>query len=151
MNLLMISGKGAIETALGKKNAFYSTLEGLHAYFESIDVVCGANGTLFGNVFFHPEVPDKKFDVMTVHEYAPFRNGRLANKIWEKTKIPMMFEIMHIPGVPRAGSWKERMAWLMTRAYIKYDTRHASVVRVINAQVGEWLVKAGVPSEKIKL
>ena len=21
---------------------------------------------------------------MTVHEYAPFRNGRLANKIWQK-------------------------------------------------------------------
>src|SRR3989344_9344506 len=151
MNLLMISGKGAIETALGKKNAFYSTLEELHAYFESIDVVCGANGPLFGNVFFHPEVPDKKFDIMTVHEYAPFRNGRLANKIWEKTKIPMMFEIMHIPGLPRAGSWKERVAKLMTRWYIARDTRHATAVRVINKQVGQWLQDAGVPGSKIKL
>src|SRR3989344_6998845 len=149
MNLLMISGKGAIETALGKKNAFYSTLEELHRYFNSIDVVCGANGTLFGNVFFHAEVPDKKFNVMTVHEYAPFRNGRLANKIWERTKIPMMFEIMHIPGVPRAGNWKEWVAKLMTRYYIKHDVRNAMAIRVINRQVGSWLGERGVPKEKI--
>ena len=150
MRLLMISGRGAVDTALGKKNAFYNTLEELHKYFDRIDVLTPITAMLFDNVFFRSEIP-KHFDIMTVHEYAPFRNGRLANKIWGKSKIPMMFEIMHIPGVPRAGTWKEHLAWLMTRAYIKYDTRHASVVRVINAQVGEWLVKAGVPSEKIKL
>ena len=157
MNLLMISGKGAVDTALGKKNAFYNTLEELHGYFERIDIVCpkiqnpNAKVQIFGNVFFHSKVPDQKFDVVTVHEYAPFRNGRIANRIWEKGKIPMMFEIMHIPGMPRAGTWKERLAAIMTRFYIKYDTRHASAVRVINSQVGDWLVKAGVPRHKIKL
>lgn len=150
MKLLMISGKSAAETALGKKNAFYNTLEELHTYFDRIDILAPVTAELFGNVFFHPNmniVPD----IMTVHEYAPFRNGRAANKIWEKTKIPMLFEIMHIPGVPRAGSWKEYTAKLMTRYYIARDIRHAKVVRVINSQVGRWLENAGVPAEKIKL
>ena len=47
MKLLMISGKGAMDTAQGKRNAFYNTLEELHKYFERIDVVCGVTGELF--------------------------------------------------------------------------------------------------------
>src|SRR3989338_6064768 len=146
----MISGRSAVETASGKRNAFYNTLEELHKYFDRIHVLCEKSATLFDNVSFGPKVP-KNFDVMTVHEYAPFRNGRLANKIWEQTKIPMMFEIMHIPGVPRAGSWKEWVAKLMTHVYIKHDVRNATAIRVINRQVGLWLEECGVPKEKIKL
>jgi len=156
--LLMISGKGATDTALGKKNAFYNTLTELRTHFERIDIVCPQISNFkfqisneFSNVFFHLEVPDRKFDIMTVHEYAPFSNGRLANKIWEKTKTPMIFEIMHIPGMPKAGSWKERVAKLVTRFYIAHDVCHASAVRVINNQVGDWLIRAGVPKDKIKL
>ncbi|MEK7616307.1 MAG: glycosyltransferase [Patescibacteria group bacterium] len=145
----MISGKGAIETARGKRNAFYNTLEELHKYFDRIDVVCSEQGSLFGNVFFHAQVPEKEFDVMTVHEYAPFRNGRMANQFWKKTKTPMIFEIMHIPGLPKAGNLREHIAHLMTRWYIKYDVRNAKAVRVINKQVGDWLAQRGVPREKI--
>ena len=156
MNLLMISGKGASETAQGKRNAFYNTLEELHKYFNRIDVVTSAkrqaqSEKLFGNVFFHSKVPHVKFDVMTVHEYAPFRNGRLANKILKTEKIPVLFEIMHIPGVPRAGSWREYAAKLLMRYYIKHDTRHATAIRVINQQIGDWLVAAGISPAKIKL
>lgn len=140
MNLVMISGKSAAETARGKKNAFFYTLQELKKYFDSIDVIQ-----------FDSPLPNKHFDVMTVHEYAPFRNGRVARKIWETKKIPMIFEIMHIPGVPRAGSWREYVARLMTRWYIKHDTRQAVAVRVINKQVGKWLVDSGVPESKIKL
>src|SRR3989344_131969 len=150
MRLLMISGKGAVETAQGKRNAFYNTLEELHKYFDRIDVVCGASGELFGNVFFHAKMDyGRSYDVMTVHEYAPFRNGRLANKIWKKTHVPMIFGIMHIPGLPRVGSWKERIARLMMRWYIKRDVRNAVAIRVINKQVGTWLEDRGVPKEKI--
>ena len=150
MKLLMISGKSAADTALGEKNAFYNTLEELHKYFERIDILCDRNATLFGNVFFSPGVPNH-FDIMTIHEYAPFGNGRAANRIWEKTKIPMIFEIMHVPGLPRSGSIKESMAKFMTRFYIGHDTRNAVAVRVINSQVGAWLESVGVPKDKIKL
>ncbi|MEK7583041.1 MAG: glycosyltransferase [Patescibacteria group bacterium] len=151
MKLLMISGRGATETARGKRNAFYNTLEELHKYFESIDVVCEANAMLFGNVFFHSEVPDKKFDVMTVHEYFPFRNGRLAAKIWKATRTPYLLEIHHVPGYPRAASAREWIACAATRLYIAHDARHATAVRVVNQQQApEFLIRAGVPAEKIK-
>jgi hypothetical protein len=114
LNLLMISGAGATAAARGEHNAFYATLEGLQAHFERIDVVCGSTGTLWDKVFFHTDIPRRPFDVMTVHEYAPFRNGRKANAFWKTTKIPMMFEIMHIPGVPRSGGWRELGAIILT-------------------------------------
>ena len=150
MNLLMISGKSAADTARGKKNAFYNTLEELHNYFDRIDVMCSMTATLFGNVFFHSQ-PTVRPDIMTVHEYAPFSNGRKARAIAKQYDTPMIFEIMHIPGMPRAGSWKERVARFMTRLYIKRDLRNAAAVRVINKQVGARINDRGVPQEKIKL
>jgi len=165
----MISGKGASETAAGKRGAFYNTLEELRTHFDRIDIVCpkalqlysSTAIKLFGNVYFHPTndivgtglaiYRKEKFDVMTVHEYAPFRNGRGANALWKKIRVPMMFEIMHIPGFPRAGSIKEYIARMMMRLYIARDVRNASVVRVINSGVGRWLQNVGVPAEKIKL
>lgn len=148
-NLLMISGKGAVETARGKHNAFYNTLEELHRYFDRIDVVSPIHATLFENVVFGPFDERRSYDVMTVHEYAPFQNGRLARRMYKKNPIPMIFEIMHIPGMPKAGSMKERIAQLMTRAYIKHDVSNAAGIRVINKQVGAWLEARGIAKEKI--
>lgn len=66
--LFMITGLGsASDLALGKKGAFYSTLEEFHKYWERIDIICPKvrgstslrvlevepRGTLFGNVFLH--------------------------------------------------------------------------------------------------
>ena len=147
----MISGKSAIETAKGKKNAFYNTLEELHSYFDRIDIISPVQSVLFENVFFHTDIDYTSVDVMTVHEYAPFRNGRLANQLWEKYGIPMIFEIMHIPGVPHAGTWKEWLAGWMTKWYIKRDVRNAKAVRVINTHVAVLLQEWGVPKEKVKL
>lgn len=150
MNLFMISGKSASDTALGKKNAFYNTLEELHKYFERIDVLCETRGELFGNVFFHPEVPEK-FDIMTVQEYFPFRNGRKAEQIWRETKSPYLLEIHHIPGYPRAANLREVIAREATRWYIARDAKRATAVRVVNQkQTPEFLIRAGVPKEKIK-
>src|SRR3989344_5799997 len=82
--LLMISGGGAADTARGKRNAFYYTLEELKKYFDIIEVVYPGR-----------PVPGGHFDVMTVQEYFPFSNGRMAEKIWRKTGIPYILEIHH--------------------------------------------------------
>ncbi len=146
----MISGKGAGETARGKRNAFYNTLEELHKYFERIDILSPVRASLFGNVFFHPELPES-FDVMTVQEYFPFRNGRLAEKIWRKAHIPYLLEIHHVPGYPRAANFSEWVARLATRLYIASDAKYAAAVRVVNQiQTPDFLRRAGVPQEKIK-
>src|SRR3989344_3501846 len=105
MKLLMISGKGASETAAGKRGAFWNTLEELRTHFDRIDILCPQisnfqparwSGGLpisnpFPNTYFHSTdhivktgleiYREHHFDVMTVHEYAPFRNGRAANRI----------------------------------------------------------------------
>lgn len=154
----MISGKGAGETARGKRNAFWNTLEELHKYFDRIDVIAPriSNNKLqisneFPNVHFHEKYDGQQANVMTVQEYAPFRNGRLAKKIWEKTKIPYVLEIHHIPGYPKSASIKEWLAKIATRFYIARDARNASAVRVVNqTQVPQFLIKAGIPQDKIK-
>ena len=111
---------------------------------------------------------EHKFDLMTVHEYPPFYNGIGARLLWSKinpvkyrgavtprglfdgVNIPYILEIHHIPGHPRASDFKEWLYKIATRFFIKYDAAKAKAVRVVNQhQVPEFLVKAGVPKEKI--
>lgn len=148
----MLSGKAAADTARGEKNAFWNTLEELHRYFDRIDILTPVTALLFGNVYFHPELePGQRFDVMTVQEYFPFRNGRLAEHIWHATRMPYLLEIHHVPGYPRAANLREWIARVATQAYIARDARHAAAVRVVNRkQTPEFLIRAGVPAEKIR-
>ncbi len=148
--LLMISGKGAVDTAQGNHNAFYNTLEELHKYFERIDVICGATGKLFNNVFFHEKYDGQEADVMTVQEYFPFRNGRIAEKICRATGVPYILEVHHIPGYPKSANLKELIARIATRLYIALDSKNAVAMRVVNnKQVPNFLIDAGVSKEKI--
>ncbi|TSC74733.1 MAG: group 1 glycosyl transferase [Parcubacteria group bacterium Gr01-1014_44] len=175
--LLMITGLGsARDLASGKKGAFYNTLEEFHKYWERIDIIApkikGQKQKikeLFGNVFvhispwpliFHPlwflkkglEIFRKeKFDLMTVQEFPPFYNGIGARMLWRKIKVPYVLEIHHIPGYPKAASWKEKFYRNLTGRFIKYDAAKAVAVRTVNQnQVPDFLKKAGVPAEKIK-
>ncbi len=151
MNLLMISGKSAVETAQGKRNAFYNTLEELRTHFNRIDILCEQKAQLWDNVFFHHDIDYRRMDVMTVHVYAPFFNVAIARKLWKQYQIPMIFEIMHIPGYPRAGSIKEWLAKHYTRLSVPRVTQDAKAIRVINKETGVWLERRGVSKEKIHL
>ena len=123
---------------------------------------------LFGNVFvhispwplvFHPlwflkkglEIyKEQKFDLMTVHEFPPFYNGIAARLLWQRTKVPYVLEIMHIPGYPRATSFKERFYRGLMKAFIKHDSVKAKAVRVINKkQAPDFLKKAGISEHKL--
>src|SRR3989344_7189300 len=174
--LLMITGLGGVEDLVsGKKGAFYNTLEEFHKHWERIDIISpkvkGQNSgvkNLFGNVYihislwpliFHPiwflkkgiEIyKEQKFDLMTVHEFPPFYNGIGARLLWQKIKVPYVLEIHHIPGYPESSGVKEEIYKNLTSLFIKYDVSGARAVRVVNlAQVPEFLIKAGVPKEKI--
>src|SRR6266540_1895568 len=122
----------------------------------------------FDNVFIHPspwplifhplwimkkgkELFQKhKFDLITVHEYPPFYNGLAARFLWQATKVPYVIEIMHVPGYPQAGNIKEWLYRHLFHWFIKFDTKHARAVRVINqTQVPQILSKAGIASSKI--
>ena len=175
MKLLMITGLGsAKDLASGKRGAFYNTLEEFHKYWERIDVIapnvkCQMSNVkcLFGNVYihispwpliFHPfwflkkglEIyKEQKFDLMTVHDYPPFYNGIGAWMLWRRIKVPYILELMHIPGYPRAGNFKEVLYKNIMRWFIKYDVKRAKKIRIINKiQAPKFLKKAGVSEEK---
>ena len=90
------------------------------------------------------------FDLMTVHDFPPFYNGIGARFLWQKTKVPYVLEVHHIPGYPRAGSVKGglyRRCWAMMA---KFETAKARAVRVVNQkETPEFLMRAGVPKEKM--
>lgn len=174
--LLMITGLGGgIDLVSGKRGAFYNTLEEFHRYWERIDIILprirnqeSGIRVLFGNVhihispwplFFYPWwflkkglalYKEQKFNLMTVHDFPPFYNGLGARLLWHKTKVPYVLEVHHIPGYPRAGSVKERVYRWMWTTMAKFETARARAVRVVNQkETPEFLIKAGVPKEKI--
>ncbi len=128
--------------------------------------------TLFGNVFIHPSpwplflqplwiwwmgrklITNYKLPitdlVMTVHEYPPFYNGLGAKLLYRTIKVPYILEVMHIPGLPKAGDFKEGIyKWLM-KVVIKWDASSAKKIRIINQkQTPDFLVNAGVKKEKL--
>ncbi len=88
--------------------------------------------------------------LMTVHEYPPFYNGIGARGLWNKTKIPYVLEIHHIPGFPKAAGFKERFYRNFLRFFIKTDSAKAVAIRTVNQkQVPEFLAAAGIPKNKI--
>src|SRR3989344_3974268 len=178
--LLMITGLGSVkDLASGKKGAFYNTLEEFHKYWDRIDIISpkiseGSTSEnfevkpLFGNVYIHispwPLVfyplwfikkglaiyKEQKFDLMTVQEFPPFYNGIGARLLWHKIKVPYILEIHHIPGYPRAASFKEALYRNLIKWFIKFDASKAAAIRVVNHnQTPGFLKRAGVPLDKI--
>ncbi len=173
----MISGDRSL--AEGKHGAFYSTLEEFHKYWDRIDIICPRVKRqkvkeIFGNVFVHPSLwqlilqPFWIFSeglrilktngyslmannyLMTVHEFPPFYNGIGARLLWQKIGVPYILEIHHIPGYPKAAGLKERIYRELVSLFIKWDSAKAKAIRVVNqGQTPEFLVKSGVPREKI--
>lgn len=161
---------------LGKRGAFYYTLEEFHRYWERVDIILpkipkheGETKTVFGNVYLHTASGplffypfwflkkalalhrQEKFDLMTVHDFPPFYNGIAARILWQKTKIPYVLEVHHIPGYPKAGSLKEGLYKQAWKLFAKFDAAKAKAVRVVNQkETPDFLVKAEVPAEKVK-
>ena len=175
--LLMITGDRAL--AEGKRGAFYNTLEEFHKYWDRVDIICPPSATAncqlpttnyFGNVFLHPSpwplifqpfwilkkgreiYRQQKFNLMTVHEYAPFYNGIGARFLWHKIKVAYLLEIHHVPGYPRPAGLQEWVYEKLFRLGIRFDAAKARAVRVVNwHHLPGYLVRAGVPRKKILL
>lgn len=89
--------------------------------------------------------------VMTVHDYPPFYNGLGAFFLKIATGVPYVSELFHIPGYPRAASWKERWWRWWAVFFVRFTTVPSTAVRVMNKGVPDFLVRHGVPREKIRL
>src|SRR3989338_3414637 len=93
---------------------------------------------------------EQKFDLMTVHEFPPFYNGIGARLLWQRIRVPYVLEIFHIPGYPESSGVKEEIYKNLTSLFIKFDSKKAKAVRVVNqSQVPKFLIESGIPKEKI--
>jgi glycosyltransferase involved in cell wall biosynthesis len=173
MKLLMISGDRSM---LGeRRGAFHYTLEEFSKRWDRVDVICPrtpsppTRDVFFDNVFFHPSpwnlagqsawiirkgkelMEAHGHDVMTVHEYPPFYNGLGARRLMALTGVPAMSEVHHLVGFPRPASLTEFAGRIMTRRFLPRLLASFDLVRVVNGEVRDQLVRWGVPAGRIAL
>lgn len=172
MNLLMISGDRSI--LKGTRGAFWYTLEEFSRQWERIDVITphvkGAAETprLFDNVYLHPNPRPGlwrqqdwihrrgvqlhalfRHDVMTVHEYPPFYNGRGAATLAKVTGMPYALEIHHIVGYPTPATLQERIGYFLSRLYLPRAAKKATAIRTVSKHSAETLLSWGLPKRKV--
>ena len=165
MNLLMISGdKDLIK---GNKGPFYYLLREFSKYWNRIDVICpvrGKNNLFFDNVHLHgvknsthqiykkaKEIyKHNEFDVVTAHDYPPFRHSKAAKKIYKKYGTPYMIEIHHIVGYPKAADFKEWLLKIYFELFFRRVAKKAKAIRVVNQnQTPTFLLLSGIKKSKM--
>jgi len=173
MKLLSIAGDASC--ARERKGPHYHLLEEFHRYWKRIDILVpyhpeAKEKRLFDRVHFHiaPQnkwdrtrwikekgaelIREQHHDIIAAHDYPPFLHGKGARALSKETGIPHILEIYHIEGYPKAVNCNEHLRCFLTSCYIKKAWQEAKAIRVINkTQVPQWLIKQGVPKEKLKL
>jgi glycosyltransferase involved in cell wall biosynthesis len=163
MNLLMLSGDSSI--ARGEQGAFYHLLRRFSAYWTRIDVICppspgATERAIHENVYAHPSPLPKALqpvfirrkggqllrehhhDLITSHDFGLFYNGIGAWWLHRRFGAPVVSEIHHIEGFPRAVTRKESFyCWLAERFYIPWAGRWVAAFRVVNQGYADLLEK----------
>jgi glycosyltransferase involved in cell wall biosynthesis len=172
MRLLMLSGDR--QACVGEQGPFHALQREFSRYFERIDVLCPPPGkpptvkTLFERVHLHPApvsrgklvpwlakrgeelISEHGASLVVSHDYGWFYNGMAAARIAERTGVPYLSEIHHVPGYPVAESWRERFERRIARRYVRWAIPRAKAFRVVNAnEMPALLERWGVPREQI--
>jgi len=173
MNIMMISAD--LSVTAGDKGPFYYMLEEFSRHFDRIDVI-GLKparrriNTIFSNVHLnHPDtgklmqpffirktairlMKERKYDFAVSHDYNFFYNGFGAYLTHRKTGLPYISEIHHVPGYPRAATFRERVDRFCTRLYTRWVQKHALAIRVVNEkELASLLFSWGVKPDKVKV
>lgn len=171
MNLLMLSGDPT--PARRDEGPFFEMLRRFSAYWDRIDVIVpparGAEArTVHGNVFFHPSpwpkvaqplfiwhkgrrlLAERSYDLIASHDFGLFYNGLGARLLTWRTGVPVVSEIHHVEGYPRAVTRRERVYRALARRYIPWAARWVAAFRVVNAvEMPGLLRELGVSPERI--
>ncbi len=169
--LLMLSGDRDLTT--GRHGPFHTTLEGLAAEFDRIDVlspraVGARRAEPFPGVCVEPAPTSRlrqsawmrrrgaellqrhAHRLIVSHDYGIFANGRAAARLSGRFGTPYVSEIHHVPGHPKRAQWWEPLERQVYRAYVRRVARRATAIRVVNRrEVPDLLVDWGVPRERI--
>ena len=167
----MLSGDRDVTT--GRRGPFHTTLEGLSAEFDRIDVLAprAAGATTaapYSGVRVEPAPVSRlrqstwmrrrgadllrryKHGLIVSHDYGIFANGRAAASLSRRSGTPYVSEIHHVPGHPRRAQWWEPLEQLVYRTYVTRVARRAAAIRVVNRrEVPDLLAQWGVPAERI--
>jgi glycosyltransferase involved in cell wall biosynthesis len=173
-NLLMLSGDRSI--GQGRQGPFYYTLAGLRRYWRRIDVLCpAARGAgpwqPFENVYVHPAragraqqpwfirqagrrlFAERSYALVVSHDFGLFYNGigarLLLRSLPRGSRPPLVSEIFHLPGVPKAAGASEVAGLALHRLYVRASWRALAGFRVINRSMAAQLRRWGVPAERI--
>jgi len=142
-------------------------------YWNRIDVIVphapGADArALYGNVYIHPAPwpklvqplfirykgrrlsTERAYDLITSHDYGIFYNGLGARLLTCNSNVPIVSEIHHVEGYPRAATHRERIYQKLAQWYISWAARWVAAFRVVNAVELPNLMRAlGVSADKI--
>lgn len=171
MNLLMLSGDTALVE--GQDGPFYELLRRFSAYWDHIDVITPrpasvARTEVFGNVTLHPaSVPrllqpwhivragrrifeSRPVDLVVSHDFGFMYNGVGARLLTARRPVPLISELHHVEGYPRAATRRERLYRAIAMRYIKRARRYVAGFRVVNHTEMPLLLRTlGVPADLI--
>lgn len=170
-NILMVSADRSV--VAGEKGPFHYMLESFSRHWERVDVIGTRPGKrvhteLFGNVHLHhPEggklrqagfiaqvgrrlASERRYSVITSHDYNPFYNGWGAWRVARGSGVPWVSEIHHVPGYPVAATLRERVDRVVTRRFVGWAQGRTAGFRVVNAgELPALLAGWGVPAGKV--
>lgn len=173
-SLLMLSGDRNV--GQGREGAFYYTLSGFRHYWRRIDVLCpaapGASPRQpFENVFVHPAMGgraqqplfiqrvgrrllrERSYGLLVSHDFGLFYNALGAQLLlWTLPaggRPPLVSEIHHLPGYPRASGPDELVGLLLHQLYVRGVWPRLAALRVVNGAVAAQLLRWGVPAPRV--
>ncbi len=171
-NLLMLSGDSSI--ARGSQGAFYTMLACFSEYWNRIDILTpradGATDcTIHGNVHIHPAprhrlfqpwfiarkgrelLDERPYHLVVSHDYGFYYNAIGAWMLlrqWE-VPLPLISEIHHIEGYPRAVTTRERLWRRAAEFYLRWSRERVSAYRTVNWEVSDYLVQRNIAPHKV--
>ncbi len=171
MDLLMISGDTALVE--GQDGPFYELLRRFSTYWDHIDVITPrpasvARTEVFGNVTLHPASLPRLLqpwhivragrrifdahpvDLVVSHDFGFMYNGVGARLLTARRSIPLISELHHVEGYPRAVTRREYLYYAIATGYIKRAHRYVAGFRVVNHTEMPLLLRTlGVPADLI--
>jgi glycosyltransferase involved in cell wall biosynthesis len=170
-NLLMLSGDNSI--ARGIDSTFSEMLAQFSAYWQRIDILTptapdATTQVIHDNVHVHPAphhrllqpyfihqkgtqlLAERPYHLVTSHDYGFFYNGLGAWWLLKNREIPLVSEIHHVEGYPKAVSLRERLWRAAAMRYLPWIEPHVAAFRVVHhSQVPDFLRELSIPDEKI--
>ena len=173
MRLLMVSGDRLL--AAGNKGPFWHLQREFSKHFERIDVLHPrpdgpvVQTELFdGRLHLHPAtcgrmgmlayikrrgrelIDEHRHGLIVSHDYGWFYNGLGSGWLSDKTGVPYLSEIHHVPGIPVAADLRERFDRMVAKRYVRWASSRARAFRVVNSMEMPALLQGwGVPAEKV--